>query len=93
MLDGHAMLLVGNRYNHTFVLMNLVLCTYNNYNETRNYYICLLYVLVYQQALENSADGYAMLLVGSRYNRTLICTNEFHLVYMQHNMTQHCTAH
>ena len=54
-LDGYATLLVGNRYNHTFVLMNLVLCAHNNYNETRNYYVCLLHVLVYQQALENSA--------------------------------------
>ena len=45
-LDGHATLLVGNRYNHTFD---------NNYIGTRNYYICLLHVFVYQQALENSA--------------------------------------
>ena len=28
-LDGHATLLVGNRYNRTFVLMNFILCAYN----------------------------------------------------------------
>ena len=28
-LDGHATLLVGDRYNRTFVLMNFILCAYN----------------------------------------------------------------
>lgn len=28
-LDGYAMLLVGNRYNRTFVIMNFILCAYN----------------------------------------------------------------